>query len=79
MDTQPRDAQAVAQTPEIDPLRRIFVPREARTSNGTIVFRTTDGDLYTRHTDGSIHRAHKKVNGKAARRQRAEVRRAKRD
>lgn len=56
--------------PKIDPLRRVFVPRETRTSNGTMVFRTTDGDVYARLEDGSIRRAAPKVNGKQARRNR---------
>jgi hypothetical protein len=79
MDTQSRDAQAVAQTPEIDPLRRVFVPKECKTSKGTTVLRTLDGVVYARVADGSLRRARKKINGKVARKQRAEVRRAQRD
>lgn len=61
--------------PEIDPLRRVFVPKETRTSKGTLVFRTMDGDVYARLGDGSIRRATPKVNGKKARRDRQRARR----
>ena len=54
--------------PEIDPLRRVFVPRETKTPLGTTVFRTLDGTVYARVEDGSIRRAHRKLRGKAARR-----------
>ena len=60
---------------EIDLLRRVFVPIEKRTPNGTIVFRTTDKQVYCRLDDGSIRRATPKVNGKQARRLRAKARR----
>lgn len=57
------------ESPEIDPLRRVFVPRETRTANGTLVFRTiSDGMVYARLKDGSIRRAIPKLRGKAARR-----------
>jgi len=56
--------------PEIDLLRRVFVPREMRTTKGMMVFRTTDGEVYTRMFDGSIRRANPKVNGKVAKRER---------
>lgn len=66
---------AADQQSPIDPLRRIWVPRETKTSKGTIVFRTLDGDVYARLADGSIRRAIPKVNGKEARRARQRVRR----
>lgn len=85
MDTPSHDTEGVkppvVKTPEIDPLRRnidplkrVFVPIEKRTSKGTLVFRTLDGDIYARLDDGSIRRARKKVNGKVARKQRAKAR-----
>ena len=85
MDTQPRntegspsqnDAPPVAQTPSLDPLRRVFVPIERRTANGMLVFRTTDKRLYARLDNGSIRRAIAKVRGKAARRADKQARRA---
>lgn len=53
--------------PAIDLLRRVFIPIERRTPNGTIVFKTTDHQMYARLDDGSIRRADRKVRGKAAR------------
>jgi hypothetical protein len=58
------------QRPSIDPLRRVFVPIERETADGTTVFRTTDRELYMRHTDGSIRSVQKKTNGKVARKMR---------
>ena len=80
MEDHPKDDAAVRidQRPPLDPLRRVFIPIERRTKNGTIVFKTTDGELYMRHTDGSMRRVHKKVHGKAARKQRARMRHAQR-
>ena len=69
MDTQPDDGNA-DQRPSIDPLRRVFVPIERKTANGTTVFRTTDGEVYMRHVDGSIRRSRPKVNGKIAKKMR---------
>ena len=85
MDTQLCDAQAVAQTPEIDPLRRtidplkrVFVPIERRNAHGILTFRTSDGQEYYRNASGSIRTRFPKVNGKLARKLRAEARRANR-
>lgn len=47
-------------------LRRVFRPREAKTSRGTTVFRTSDNVVYARMADGSIRRSTPKVNGKQA-------------
>jgi hypothetical protein len=68
----PKEIEVNTQQPEspLDPLRRVLVPIEKRTANGTIVFRTTDKEVYFRHTDGSIRRASLKVNGKEARKAR---------
>ncbi len=76
MERLPEDSQPAAtdQKRPIDPLRRVFVPREAKTPNGTTVFRTRDEDLYLRLDDGSIRRANPKVNGKQARKARAKLR-----
>jgi hypothetical protein len=72
MDTQSRNTEGqappVAKKPSIDPLRRVFVPIEHKTSRGTIVFRTTDNRMYARVVDGSIRRAIPKQRGKSARR-----------
>lgn len=75
--TTPTGQRPVDQERPIDPLRRVFVPRETKTAKGTIVFRTHDDDVYLRLDDGSIRRAHPKVNGKLARRLRARVRKSK--
>lgn len=56
-------------------LRRGLVPKEATTSQGTVVFRTSDSEVYRRLADGSIRRTQPKVNGKQARKQRALTRR----
>lgn len=70
-------AQPLDQKPPIiDPLRRVFVPKEAKTSKGTVVFRTLDFQVYARLPDGSIRRSKPKVNGKAARKARARSRHA---
>ncbi len=54
--------------PIIDPLRRVFIPVEKRTSRGTIVFKTTDGRLYARVDEGMpMCRATPKIRGKKAR------------
>jgi hypothetical protein len=74
MDDQLKDGNAAQERP-IDPLRRVFIPREAVTPNGTTVFRTMDGDVYCRLDDGSIRRTNPKVNGKQARKLRAKSRR----
>jgi hypothetical protein len=82
MDDQLKDAginaegvnQPVDQQRPIDPLRRVFVPIEKRTANGTLVFRTLDKQVYVRLEDGSIRRATPKMNGKEARRLRAKSR-----
>jgi hypothetical protein len=58
----------------LDPLRRVFVPVEKRTAQGTLVFRTTDKDLYFRGPDGSIRRSVPKVNGKLAKQMRRKQR-----
>jgi hypothetical protein len=58
----------------IDPLRRVFIPIERRTSNGTTVFKTQDKMVYARLEDGSIRRAIPKVNGKHAKKLRAQLR-----
>ncbi len=66
MDTQDINAPEGRSDPKpLDPLRRVFIPIERRTANGTLVFKTTDGELYARLSDGSIRRAHPKVKGKA--------------
>lgn len=64
-DVRPADPK-----PPIDPLRRVFVPIERRTPNGTLVFKTHDNQLYARMHDGSIRRATPKLNGKDARKAR---------
>lgn len=61
--------------PPLDPLRRVFVPVERRTPNGTTVFKTHDNRVYARLEDGSIRRAVRKARGKAARRRDKETRR----
>ena len=80
MDTQPNVSVSQApldvKKPEIDPLRRIFIPIEKRTTAGTFVFRTHDNLVYARLEDGSVRRAVKKVRGKAARRADKQMRRA---
>ena len=68
MDTQPHGASAAVTTPSLDPLRRVFVPIEKRTLNGTLVFRTMDNQMYCRLASGSIRRVTPKVNGKVAKR-----------
>lgn len=61
MDTQ-------QQKPAIDPLRRVLVPIEKKTSKGTIVFRTTDNRVYARVEEGGpMFRAVPKERGKHAR------------
>lgn len=74
MKEQLKDGPAVTtasnQKPSIDPLRRVFVPIEKRTPNGTWVFKTTDQTMYFRAPDGSMRRVQPKVNGKDARRAR---------
>jgi hypothetical protein len=60
---------------EIDLLKRVWVPREATTPNGTIVFRTHDKELYARLSDGSIRCVARKARGKVARRADREARR----
>ena len=47
----------------MDPLRRVFVPREDPMGR----FRTHDGEAYRRDSAGTIRRASPKVRGKAAR------------
>lgn len=59
----------------LNPLRRVFVPREIRVAEGGTIFRTLDGETYRRGTDGSIRRATPKVSGRAAKRARAKARR----
>jgi hypothetical protein len=57
-----------AQTPSLDPLRRVLVPVEKLTSRGTVVFRTTDNTMYARTEPGApMHRVDRKVRGKKAR------------
>lgn len=71
MEDQLKDGQRQGradQQPSIDPLRRVFVPIEKRTLNGTLVFKTHDKTIYARLDNGSIRRAVPKVNGKVARR-----------
>lgn len=78
MEEQPKDdvkQQAIDQGSSIDPLRRVFIPIEKRTANGTLVFRTHDHEMYARLGDGSIRRVTPKVNGKQARKQRHRDRR----
>lgn len=65
---EPQVTAKDAKVQEIDPLRRVFVPIEKRTSQGTWVFRTQDNEMYARLTDGSIRRATPKLRGKTARR-----------
>lgn len=76
MDNQLEDGpkQEADQKYPIDPLRRVFVPREHKTSLGTIVFRTLDREVYCRLEDGSIRRTKPKVNGKHAKKARARLR-----
>ena len=77
MDDQLKDRDAEGsrdQQRPIDPLRRVFVPIEKKTANGTIVFCTLDKQLYARLEDGSIRRATPKMNGKQARKLRAQAR-----
>jgi hypothetical protein len=76
MDDQLNKDQAIAGTPKpsIDPLRRVFVPIERKTPAGTWVFRTLDREMYARAGDGSIRRVTPKVNGKVARKRRAQQR-----
>lgn len=62
--------------PALDPLRRVFIPREFPIAEGGTVLRTTDGETYRRGTDGAIRRAKPKVSGKAAKRARIKARRA---
>lgn len=59
----------------IDPLHRVLVPIEGKTSLGVWTFKTVDGDAYYRESSGAIRRKNPKVNGKQARRARAAVRR----
>ena len=61
--------------PSIDPLRRVFVPIERVTPNGTTVFGTHDREVYVRLEDGSIRRARLKLRGKAARKAERRTRR----
>ena len=74
MEEQLKDRLATTAAPSqqshIDPLRRILIPIERRTSNGTLVFRTTDNEMYVRLENGSIRRVTPKVNGKVARKMR---------
>ena len=63
------------QEKEVNPLRRWHIPRESKTSQGTIVFRTLDDTMYVRLENSSIRRVHPKVNGKVARKLRASARR----
>lgn len=55
MDTQPEGGNNVAETTKtgqrttIDPLRRVFVPIEKRTTTGDVRFQTRDGVLYERN------------------------------
>ena len=61
-------AATQSREPAIDPLRRVLVPREAVTPNGTTVFRTSDGTLYARMPDGSRRRVDRKREGRRCRR-----------
>lgn len=61
--------------PTINPLRRVFIPREIPIAEGGTMLRTTDGQTYRRGTDGAIRRATPKVSGRAAKRARAKARR----
>jgi hypothetical protein len=83
MATQPDGTEGktppVVQPPKIDLLRRVWIPIERRTVEGTLVFRTTDKELYCRLKDGSIRAVTRKTNGKIARRLRAALRKAKGD
>lgn len=45
----------------IDPLRRVWIPIEHLTSEGTHVFRTHDEVAYRRSADGAIRRITKKL------------------
>ena len=73
MDVHLKDGNADHKTP-IDPSRRVFVPIERKTANGTWVFRTLDNEMYCRLPDGSIRSTTKKMNGKLARKLRAKAR-----
>ena len=75
MDDQLKDGKA-DQQPSIDSLRRVWIPVEKRTANGTPVFRTSDKTLYFRAPDGSIRHSTPKVNGKMTRKARQETRRS---
>ena len=55
------------QRPPIDPLRRVWVPKEREMANGAVVLRTLDKEWYERCSDGSIRRVNQKLRGKAAR------------
>lgn len=60
---------------QIDPLHRIWVPREKRDADGHWVFQTSDGERYRRDAGtGVIRNAAPKVNGKLARKIRARLR-----
>lgn len=58
---------------KIDPLYRVFVPREGRDVNGHWTFRTLDGDKYRRDESGAIRRVAPKVNGKLAKKRRRKL------
>ncbi len=69
MDTQDK-------RPSIDPLRRVFLPREGRMSNGDTMLRTVSNDVYIRDAEtGVVRSAQRKMNGKQSKRLRARVRR----
>lgn len=63
----PIDRNGRPAQPKLDLLKRVFVPRETRTKDGTLVFRTSDKEVYVRLSDGSIRRSRPKARGKAAR------------
>jgi len=68
VEDQPKSTEKPAKTGQIDLLRRIFIPIERRTAEGTLVFKTSDKEMYARLDDGSIRRTTPKQRGKAARR-----------
>lgn len=55
---------------QLDPLRRVFVPRERKQEDGTAIFRTLDKQSYIRGVDGVIRRETPKINGKQAKKAR---------
>lgn len=67
--------EALIPSRRLDPLRRVFIPREVQG-----VFRTHDHEIYRRDRQtGSIRKVTPKVKGKAARRAERKARRLARE